>query len=270
MARATYRESVPVPTPWSDAAPPWQRRLFLALPLVALPPAIALDRLWPGAYWFAVREDSVVEWATVVVYLAAAALGLSVARLLRRRAATLPAALHLLLALGFLLVAGEEVSWGQRVLGFAGPEVLVERNQQDEANLHNLLGRYALHAAYIAVGVYGVALGRVLVRRVPRLRDAPDLYAPPPVLAPYFAGVVLYYAWVDYVNPVVVRLAGPAFDLEEAARLQEVPELFLATGFALFLVLVRDRLRAEQTAAPAPHPDSGAPGRADRASRAPR
>ncbi len=230
------------PRPWSSAAPTWQRRLFLLAPLVALPAGIALDRIWPGAYWFAVREDSVVEWTTFLVYLCAAPLGLSVARALRARGLLLPAALHLLLAVGFLLVAGEEISWGQRQLGFAGPEALVQRNVQDEANLHNLLGRYALHAVYISVGLYGMGLGRVLVRRLPLLRDHPRLYAPPAVLWPYFAGVVLYYGYYDYLNPLVVALAGPAFDLAETSRLQEVPELFLAAGFVFFLVTLRDGL----------------------------
>ena len=135
----------------------------------------------------------------------------------------------------------------------------MSRNVQNEANLHNLLGRHALHAVYIGVGLYGVGAGRVLVRRLPVLRDHPWLYAPPAALWPYFAGVVVYYVWVDYVNPVVVTLAGPRFDLEETARLQEVPELFLGLGFALFLVTLLDRLRGPVTTPPPVEPRRPAP-----------
>lgn len=42
------------------------------------------------------------------------------------------------LALLFFFGAGEEISWGQRIFGFATPEALAEVNKQDELNLHNL------------------------------------------------------------------------------------------------------------------------------------
>ncbi len=44
----------------------------------------------------------------------------------------------LLLALLFLFLTGEEISWGQRIFGWATPEGYAKRNMQDETNLHNL------------------------------------------------------------------------------------------------------------------------------------
>lgn len=43
-------------------------------------------------------------------------------------------------ALGFVffVACGEEVSWGQHLLGFATPEPIEQLNRQDEFNLHNL------------------------------------------------------------------------------------------------------------------------------------
>ena len=38
----------------------------------------------------------------------------------------------------FLFGAGEEISWGQRILGFQTPEPLSQVNRQEEFNLHNL------------------------------------------------------------------------------------------------------------------------------------
>lgn len=43
----------------------------------------------------------------------------------------------LLLSLVFFFGFGEEISWGQRIFGFATPE-LMENNAQDEFNIHNL------------------------------------------------------------------------------------------------------------------------------------
>lgn len=45
---------------------------------------------------------------------------------------------YLGLAALFFFGAGEEISWGQRVLGFATPESLTQVNRQEEFNLHNL------------------------------------------------------------------------------------------------------------------------------------
>ncbi len=45
---------------------------------------------------------------------------------------------YLLLAIFFFVGFGEEISWGQRILGIATPEPLSEINVQNEINLHNL------------------------------------------------------------------------------------------------------------------------------------
>ena len=45
---------------------------------------------------------------------------------------------YLGLAVLFLFGAGEEISWGQRILGFQTPEELSQVNRQEEFNLHNL------------------------------------------------------------------------------------------------------------------------------------
>ncbi len=42
------------------------------------------------------------------------------------------------LGLLFIFGAGEEVSWGQRLLGFETPDALKEINRQDEVTLHNI------------------------------------------------------------------------------------------------------------------------------------
>jgi hypothetical protein len=46
--------------------------------------------------------------------------------------------LLLIIGVVFIVAAFEEISWGQRVLGFDTPEKLLEINQQDEFNFHNI------------------------------------------------------------------------------------------------------------------------------------
>lgn len=44
----------------------------------------------------------------------------------------------LLLGLLFIFAAGEEISWGQRILNIETPEAMLELNEQNEINIHNL------------------------------------------------------------------------------------------------------------------------------------
>lgn len=44
----------------------------------------------------------------------------------------------LLLSFVFFIGAGEEISWGQRILNIQSPKIIQEINQQKEINLHNL------------------------------------------------------------------------------------------------------------------------------------
>jgi hypothetical protein len=195
-------------------------------------------------YWWLNKEDHLSEWATFAAYIAALVLAVMVGRLLWRSQLRIEAAIYGGLVVFFFGVAGEEISWGQRILGLKGPSTLVDANQQHEMNVHNLLTKYPLEGAYILVGLMGAFGLRWLVPRIPRLRDRPWLFAPPAQLAPWFLAVVVYYGWFDYVDPIVDAVAGRSYTWGSVERLQEVAELSLGCGFLLFVVAVLLRLRA--------------------------
>ena len=58
---------------------------------------------------------------------------------------------YLLVGLGALFVAGEEVSWGQHIFGFATPEFLLLANDHQETNLHNTAAGPIIIFFYIAI-----------------------------------------------------------------------------------------------------------------------
>lgn len=90
-----------------------------------------------------IREDGVVEWIGTIGFLVASICFL-VAFLIARRPEhrsryTLVKRLSFLaLAVLLFVFAGEEISWGQRLLGLETPERLQSANVQNETNLHNL------------------------------------------------------------------------------------------------------------------------------------
>lgn len=116
-------------------------------------------------------EDLALEWASALLiftggllFLAAAADGWKTGR----------NRIDLLLMLGFgglfLLIAMEEISWGQRVIGFATPEAMAEANWQDEFNFHNL------QTDISELGYYAGA--SILLIVLPLVRDAMPNWAP--------------------------------------------------------------------------------------------
>lgn len=62
----------------------------------------------------------------------------------------------------FLLVALEEISWGQRIFGVETPDFLTSRNLQKETNLHNLESEGANRLLGFLVFAVGVALPSLL------------------------------------------------------------------------------------------------------------
>jgi len=88
-------------------------------------------------------EDGIVETAQAVFYFILASIffhfTVIIARERECRKATKIG--YLVLAVLFLFIALEEISWGQRIIGFDTPGSLEEQNYQEETTVHNL-GNY--------------------------------------------------------------------------------------------------------------------------------
>jgi hypothetical protein len=162
--------------------------------LVAIPAAALLLAFDEQRYYRSVQEDEWLEWASVWSFLAAAVVAAALAvRELRLRSPRWWFALGLA---GFCFwVAMEEISWGQRLLGYRPPAYFLEHNYQQELNLHNVVSTDLRQLALSAVILgYGVALPLAL--RVPRLGawlERLGVFGPPLGLAPAFLGTFLLY-----------------------------------------------------------------------------
>ena len=85
------------------------------------------------------REDSPVENLTALVLFSAGAM--LIVRTLAKRGewAVHAVALGVLYGAVYIWAGGEEISWGQRLLGFETPEFFAENNDQGEFTIHNLV-----------------------------------------------------------------------------------------------------------------------------------
>lgn len=180
--------------------------------------------------WFS-EEDGLAENLQVVFLLVAASGAGVVVRHRRRRGERLLATLYAGLAVALVFVAGEEVSWGQRLFGIETPPALAAINIQGETNLHNtflLTPLFSLAQLVLGTLITVAALipwSGLLSPRHDALRQA---LVPGPSLAPYFA---MSAAWRLY-RYVGVTPGTPAW----VGELSEVPELILYLGLMLFVV----------------------------------
>lgn len=115
----------------------------------------------PARFHAFAQEDRPLEWASALLLLGAG--GYLAVQALRRRREPVMAAAAGALALALVVIAMEEISWGQRLFGFSTPERLAEMNWQAEFNFHNVQTDLSETVYYGGAGLFLILL--------PLLRD---------------------------------------------------------------------------------------------------
>ena len=156
--------------------------------------ALALRTYNSELYYLGLQEDEYLEWATFWGFVLAAGVFVVAAVRQRRSKGRLPWFLAGV-ALFCLFVAMEEVSWGQRLLGYRPPSYFLEHNFQQEFNVHNVWSTSLRKTGVKAViGGYGIVLPLImLVAPVRRLLERAAVVAPPAELIPSFAAAYIMY-----------------------------------------------------------------------------
>lgn len=186
--------------------------------LLVLLVAFYLHSFDPVNYVRLIGEDFYAEYATALSFLLAGSL---FAVLACRRVSAQKRFMFALTALLLATVGMEELSWGQRILGFSTPQFMEAFNQQGELTLHNTgAARAPLHYRRVAIVVWSVA-SLLLPIVWPRLHRWLEHYGVP--LAP--AGIVPVF-----LIAVVLDETEPVF------KAQELMELLLGLGFAFLAV----------------------------------
>ena len=199
-------------------------------------------RLSKDLYRSLLGEDGPIEWAGTLCLLAACLAGLGVAGKRFRAGHRYQGLLYGGFALLMFLAAGEEISWGQRVLGLKTPAVLHAINKQGEMTLHNIGGTLSvINLAMMLAGALG-CVAFLLNRRIrleSRWDQADYLFVPPVFLAPSFFVVFLY----RFLRWTVWPQSGFT-----VTRYAEWPELLFAMALGVFSCLNYRRLwMAERT-----------------------
>jgi len=114
-------------------------KIIMVLAAVAIATGIFLFYTNVSRFGEYVKEDGIVEWLTVVGLLLGSFVCLSRLAVLWKKRTWWFLLVTFGLGLFLFFAAGEEISWGQRILGLKTPEYFEEHNAQHETNLHNLV-----------------------------------------------------------------------------------------------------------------------------------
>ncbi len=179
-------------------------------------------------------EDGLSEWWSVGTYLAGALAAGAAAWSLRATGHSAVSYLYLVLAVGLFLGALEEVSWGQRLVGWGTPPALEGINFQGETTIHNVT--FANNVIFEAL-FWGSALGLIggLWRLAANLRGLSDrmrLVLPSLMLAPALLLIMVWRTGDLWQTANIPRLFMDYFN--SGPRGSEVPEALLGLCIVIY------------------------------------
>ncbi len=213
--------------------------MVLLLGPVVLAGFVAVTVVYRPLYSLLVEEDAVIEWLQVGVLAGLLVAGLLVARRLLGARQRVPALVFLVGVAGTAFILGEEISWGQRIFGWATPAELETLNRQGETNIHNIgsvLMVFNLGMMTIAgIAAFGPLVWRLQAGSRPR-QGWEILFVPPLFLASAFL-IAFGYRFIRFTLVPEGRFV--------VTHYQEVTELLFYVAALAFLVLVYRRLRGE-------------------------
>jgi len=175
------------------------------------------------------EENRPVELLTFVMLIAGGGIGLSLALKTRRQGEKgLVYGFYMLFSIGLVLIAMEEVAWGQWFLGFETPEAVARLNRQGETTIHNLAGLHGhseiLRLTFGLGGLIGIWLSFS-----PSFRKI----GAPVILVLWFL-IITIHASVDVYNDVVAIHKKFDYGMQRTA---ELIELLIAISAYLYLHL---------------------------------
>ena len=179
-------------------------------------------------------EDGLSEWWSVATFLAGAVAAGAAAWSLRATRHWALKYFYVALAVGLFLGAMEEISWGQRLLGWGTPPGLEGINFQGETTLHNV--NFANNVIFEAL-FWGSALGLTggLWRLTANLRGLSDrmrLVLPSLMMAPALLLIMVWRTGDLWQSANIPRLFMDLFN--SGPRGSEVPEALLGLCIIIY------------------------------------
>ena len=149
----------------------------------------------------------------------------------------------LLVTLACIYIAGEEISWGQQLVGWGTPEWVKEINDQHETNLHNMSSwfdqkpRLLLEISVLIGGIFLPLKRKLQGTHLPR--DSWQYWLCPTIVCLPTAIMAILSRMPDRIMDLF-EITG---DMLTHVRYSEVQELYFAIFLMIYLLSFRKRLR---------------------------
>ena len=214
---------------------------------LAIIDAIILTKVFFGPtfipYINFISEDGPVEYATVLVYLVTFILSLLCAKIFFKNGKKKFSYLYFGMALIFIFIAIEEISWGQRILDLEMPEFFLE-STQDEINIHDLPPfSYAEDPSFIIAGLIGGLLW-IFFRKSKNTNfySFKRFFVPGWYLMSYFLPMSIFYLILNLTPPEQISPIGIHWEFLFEKE-QEPFEFLLSVAFLGFILINFIRLK---------------------------
>ncbi len=204
----------------------YKKATFLSVPVLFL--VFFLIRLWHFDFFKnMVLEDHFVENTQFFVVLVSGFISFLIAKNFYHKKNRFLSICYLLFGIGLFFVAGDEISWGQRILGFQTPLDIKVNNPQGEFTVHNLeLFIHYTWISYILVSAYG-SFGWLLGYIVPKIFRKYTVFVP----IPWFASSYFIFSLIYHSLTQPWRLHG-------IGEWSEVAELMMYFGIFFYCLFI--------------------------------
>ena len=194
-------------------------------------------------YLILISEDGPVEYATFIIYFVTIIFSLLSAKIFFKRGKKRYGFLYFAMALVFIFIAMEEISWGQRIINLDLPEFFLE-STQEEMNIHDLPVVAIFEDPMIIIaGLIGGLLWVIFQKsKNTNFYSFKRFFVPGWYLMSYFLPVSFFYFILNLTPPEQISLQGMYWNFTFQKE-QEPFEFLLSLGFFGFILVNYIRLR---------------------------
>lgn len=202
-----------------------QKRVLFLTPFIFYYLA-AITRLFPfDIFLQLVKEDHFVENSQFWILIIGSLTSFFIAIHFERRKKRIISIFFAICGLAFFFIAGDEIAWGQRVLGIEISETIKQENHQQELTIHNLYTfEWLVIYGYLILSACGV-FSRFLCEKISLLKKF-LIFTPSYLLFGYFLFPFIYFFMQLIVNTGIWH------------EWSEVAELFLYSGIVIWIIIL--------------------------------
>lgn len=201
--------------------------LFALLPLAIYLPIVNIRLAYPNFFEFLGHEDSLIEWLSAVSLILLSITSWLIFKKTNKKN-TWKRIFLLLIAVGAFFVAGEEISWGQRIFDLTTPYHLQKVNVQNEITIHNIESvqnkMFYIYLLLSSIGSFGWIIKKFLMKKTGNSFFKELFFFIPDLdFATYSLPLFIYSVNRVFIGPIFYK------------TWEELAEMLFFIGFLLFI-----------------------------------